>query len=276
MAAASGGVVWMFVNGDHLFMSLNRGDTWTERTLPPGASNGYLAFVSAGEGWWLAPASTGTQCSFQRMTLWKTDDGAVTWRKLDVSGVDEIRCKTGMAFSDPANGFITATDGTNPPAIYHSGDAGRAWTLSRPLQDPPGFTSTTGSALQAGNIADFGDVLFADAGGSVGGVPKRFVYRSTDRGATWSYASTAFQGVAIVFLTPSRWLQIVTPSDSRETTDGGRTWHFFASDYQQAAPVAPQIAFGDANTGYATVRGSLQRTTDGGAHWTALKTPGTQ
>ena len=149
MAAASGGVVWMFVNGDHLFMSLNRGDTWTERTLPSGASNGYLAFVSAGEGWWLAPVSTGTQCSFQRMTLWKTDDGAVTWRKLDVSGVDEIRCKTGMAFSDPANGFITATDGTNPPAIYHSGDAGRAWTLSRPLQDPPGFTSTTGSALPA-------------------------------------------------------------------------------------------------------------------------------
>ena len=33
--------------------------------------------------------------------------------------------------------------------------------------------------------------------------------------------------------------------------------------------------FGDATTGYATVRGSLQRTTDGGAHWTAIKTPGT-
>jgi photosystem II stability/assembly factor-like uncharacterized protein len=33
--------------------------------------------------------------------------------------------------------------------------------------------------------------------------------------------------------------------------------------------------FGDANVGYATVRGSIQRTTDGGAHWTAIKTPGT-
>ena len=67
----------------------------------------------------------------------------------------------------------------------------------------------------------------------------------------------------------------IVPSDSRETTDGGKTWHFYASDYQQAAPVAPQIVFGDANVGYATARGAIQRTIDGGAHLTSIKTPGT-
>jgi photosystem II stability/assembly factor-like uncharacterized protein len=78
-----------------------------------------------------------------------------------------------------------------------------------------------------------------------------------------------------VFVSATRWLQIGTPSQSQETTDAGASWHAFATDYQQAAPVNPQIVFGDASTGYATVRGSIQRTTDGGAHWTAVKTPGT-
>jgi photosystem II stability/assembly factor-like uncharacterized protein len=275
LAAASGGVVWAYVGGDHLFVSLNRGDTWTERALPASPRDGYNAFISAGEGWWLVPSPPGPPCSFQAVTLWKTDDGAVTWRKLDASGIDEIRCKSGVAFSGPGVGFITAWDPNRSPVIYHTSDGGRSWSASQPLRDPPGFTTAGGSSLQVANIGDFGDVLFADAFGSVGGALKHFVYRSVDRGATWSYASTTLQSVAIVFVTPTRWLQITVPSDSRETTDGGNTWHFFASDYQQAAPIAPQIVYGDANVGYATVRGSIQRTLDGGVHWTGIKTPGT-
>jgi len=62
---------------------------------------------------------------------------------------------------------------------------------------------------------------------------------------------------------------------SKETTDGGTTWHAFTTDYSQAAPIAPDIVFGDPLVGYATVRGAIQRTVDGGAHWTTIKTPGT-
>lgn len=47
-----------------------------------------------------------------------------------------------------------------------------------------------------------------------------------------------------------------------------------ASDYDQAAPVAPDVVFGDSAVGYATVRGGLSRTLDGGLHWSALHTPG--
>jgi len=264
------------LNGDHLFQTLNRGDTWTERPLPPTTPpSGYPAFISAGEGWWLVPGQPGTQCSFQSVTVWKTDDGAATWRRLDTTGIDDIRCKTGIAFSGPGVGFITAADTTHAPVIYATADGGRTWTASQPFMNPPGFTSGGGDALLVENIADFGDALFVDAFGPVSGTMKHFVYRSVDRGATWSYLSTALQSTPIVFLTPTRWLQISAPGDSRVTSDAGRTWAFFATDYQQAAPIAPQIVFGDANTGYATVRGAIQRTTDGGAHWTVIKTPGT-
>ena len=119
-------------------------------------------------------------------------------------------------------------------------------------------------------------VSFVTAVGFKSGTEVDYVYRSTDRGASWSYLTTAPRaGLAPVFITPLRWIQISPGTVAQETTDGGVSWHPYSADYSQAAPVAPQIAFGDANTGYAAVRGSLQRTTDGGAHWTHIQTPGT-
>ena len=114
------------------------------------------------------------------------------------------------------------------------------------------------------------------ASGQVDGRLASYVCRSVDGGATWSYLATVPQGDgAFAFVTATRWLQIATPSSSKETTDGGATWHAFTTEYSQAAPVAPEIVFGDPLVGYATVRGAIQRTVDGGAHWTTIKTPGT-
>ena len=73
-------------------------------------------------------------------------------------------------------------------------------------------------------------------------------------------------------MTASRWIELISPSQSSETTDGGQSWHTLNTDYSQAAPVAPQIVFADANVGYATVRGEIQRTLDGSAHWEMIKT----
>src|SRR5438309_7356685 len=103
-----------------------------------------------------------------------------------------------------------------------------------------------------------------------------YIYRSIDGAASWSFVTTAPPSDGfVIFVTVTRWITISAPGDSKETTDGGITWHAFATDYSQGAPIAPDIVFGDAQGGYATVRGAIQRTTDGGAHWTTIKTPGT-
>lgn len=276
VAAASGGGVWMYVNGDHLFVSLNRGDTWTETSLPPGVRNGDIAFVSAGDGWFLEPRPAASQCASQEVTLWRTVNGAATWAKLDASGISSARCKGAPAFSDSGTGFIPVWDENSAPALYMTTDAGKSWRQSAALPDPPGFVTRAGGVtLRPSAIANFGSALLVSAVGFQA-LATYYAFRSTDGGATWSYASTGPALAApIVFVTPTRWVQIIAPTESRETTDGGRSWHAFASDYQQAAPIPPQIVFGDASTGYATVRGTLARTIDGGAHWTGLKTPGT-
>ena len=136
------------------------------------------------------------------------------------------------------------------------------------------YTSGASAGLQGGRVKTFGSSLLVGALG-LSGTGKEYAFRSSD-GANWTYASTGpILQIDIVFVTAARWLQAFLPNQSSETTDGGASWHSFTTDYSQAAPVSPQISFGDASIGYATVRGSIQRTTDGGAHWTGLKTPGT-
>ncbi len=276
LAAAGNGVVWMLVAVTHLFRSTDRGETWTERAPPPLSANVEIAFVSDTDGWAAQIGSPATQCQSQSVAIWHTTDGALTWQRLDGSGIADAQCKTGLAFVDAQHGFLSAYDPNSAPVIYRTADGGKTWAASSRLPDPPGFTTAPGGfTLRPGPVADFGSALFVYAVGQSNGTEKTYVFRSSDGAASWTYASTAPDDhEAVTFVTPARWLQIAPPQPE-ETTDNGASWHAFATDYMQAAPISPQIVFADADTGYATVRGDLTRTTDGGAHWTALKTPGT-
>lgn len=275
VAAAGNGVVWVSI-AERLFRSTDRGQTWSERAAPPGA-NVELAFVNDVAGFALVAGPPATQCQSQSAVVVRTMDGGATWGPVP-GAIGDARCKTRVAFVDAYRGYVGAYDTAHAPVIWRTTDGGGTWKASAPLPDPPGFTtSTAGTSLRPGAVADFGATLLVSATGQAGGAQqKRYVFRSTDGGATWSFATNAPDAQnTIVFLTPLHWLQIAPANASQETTDGGLSWHAFATDYTQAAPVAPQIVFGDPKTGYATVRGGLSRTTDGGAHWTTLRTPGT-
>lgn len=281
VAAAGDGVVWVFVDNSRLFRSRDRGETWDERTSPPQVINGNIAFVDDRNGWVLTAGSPATGCMAQYFEVWRTTDGAATWQnEYKDAFPPSPGCKGALAFVDADHGYIAVASRDARPAVLRTSDGGRTWSRSAVLNDPPGFTfSPSVTRLDLGSaVADFGSTLLVSAVGEVSSQYTRYVYRSVDRGATWSYwralPSTITRG--IVFLTPTRWLQLgLASTGSDETTDAGATWHTVPTDYQQAAGVPPQLAFGDAHTGYAIVRGSLQRTTDGGTHWTYLKTPGT-
>jgi photosystem II stability/assembly factor-like uncharacterized protein len=281
-------VVWALVAGTRLFRSTDRGDTWEERpvlTDPLGRNE--VAFMSQTEGWLVRPGQPGTQCTFQSVGMAHTVDAGAKWDQIVVadplatstgpSGLADRQCKGGLTFADAQRGFLSAYDPNSAPVIYRTVDGGRTWSASRPVPDPPGFTTTAaGVALRAGRVHVFGTTSLVDASGQLNGRPVSYVFRSVDGGASWTYLATLPEGEgAFAVVSATRWLQIAPPSSSKETTDGGATWHVFTTDYSQAAPIAPEIVFGDPLVGYATVRGAIQRTVDGGAHWTALKTPGT-
>jgi photosystem II stability/assembly factor-like uncharacterized protein len=275
LSAPSGTVVWALVAGTRLFRSSDRGDTWVEATIPPGLANVEVSFADDTNGFVLSTGSS-AECQTQTASIWKTTNGAMSWQQVTATGIAEAMCKRGLASSDAAHAFFTAYGPNSGPVIYRSVNGGPTWTASKPLPDPPGFTFTKpgGVVILPGRIRAFASVLLIDA--QPYGEQTRYVFRSTDGGATLAYASTAptVEGT-VAYVSETRWLQIAPPGSSKETTDGGATWHAFTTDYSQAAPIASDIVFGDSLVGYATVRGAIQRTVDGGAHWTTIKTPGT-
>jgi len=280
--------VWALVAGTRLFRSTDRGETWLERSAaldPLQGPDREVAFISENEGWLATPGQPGTQCTFQSVAIARTTDGGARWEQVALAGapaspsstgIADRQCKSGLAFSDAQRGYLSAWDPNSRPIIYRTADGGRTWSASSPLPDPPGFTTRpAGGALRAGRVRAFGATLLVTASGTVDGHPASYVFLSTD-GASWAYQATIPPGDgAFAFVSASRWLVLSAPGASKMTTDSGATWHDFAADYSQAAPIPPEVVFADALVGYATVRGAIQRTVDGGAHWTAIKTPGT-
>ena len=273
LSAPSGTVVWALVAGTRLFRSSDRGDTWVERSVPAGLTNIEVSFADDTSGLLLSAASAAPDCQTQAFSVWRTVDGAATWQKTSATGITDQLCKRGLASADVTHAYVTGSKPGTNPVIYRTADGSANWTASAPLPTPPNIASQGATSITiTGRPRAFGSVVLVDGGG---GQQTKNVFRSTDGGATWAHASTAptFQGIA--YVTATRWVQIGFPDQAEETTDGGASWHAYPTTYSQAAPIGPDIVFGDAMVGYATVRGSLARTTDGGVHWTALKTPGT-
>ena len=275
LSAPSRDVVWTLVGGARLFLSIDRGATWSERGLPAGAQSGEIAFANDRDGVILGAAPRITPCPQQQPTLWSTRDGGATWAKVSPRGIADEGCKTGPAMIDAQRAFLGASGGASAPAIYRTTDGGATWAAAT-LPDPPGFASQPGAAdLRTGVVRTFANVAVVQVTGQTNARQFDYVYRSTDAGVAWSYVGSPPRNLPVAFVTASRWLQIIVPEESSETTDAGATWHALVTDYGQTAPVAPQVVFGDAEVGYASVRGSIQRTTDGGVHWTRVGTPGT-
>ncbi|MEK6206394.1 MAG: hypothetical protein AABM32_02025 [Chloroflexota bacterium] len=272
LSAPTGSVIWALVAEKRLFVSSDRADTWQERSTPPALTNIEIAFANDRDGLILNVGIPATQCQTQTVTIWHTTDGAGTWQQLAPSGIADAMCKRFLVSADSSHGLLTTYSPNAGSLVYRTADAGASWTASAPLPIPPNLASHGALFVSiTERPRGFGSVVLVAGGAG----QTKDVFRSTDGGATFTYASEVAADGTVAYVTATRWLQIAPPSSSMETTDGGATWHAYTTDYSQAAPIAPDVVFGDATVGYATVRGSIQRTIDGGAHWTTLKTPGT-
>jgi photosystem II stability/assembly factor-like uncharacterized protein len=278
LSAPSADVTWALVASQLLYRSTDRGDNFEQRPLPvsnPGNSP-EISFTDALNGWYSTSSSPETQCNGQGTTIWRTEDGAATWQRVSTvpgaNGIGYMQCKQGLSFVDPTRGFLAAWDDNHPPTIYRTSNGAISWTGAT-LPDPPGFISQPGGfELRAGMVHGFANTLLVVA---TSGQGDGYVFRSTNAGATWNYLVKAGGGANyLTFVTESRWLTIFNDKTAVETTDAGKSWHPFATDYSNAAGVGTQFVFGDASVGYGTVRGGIQRTVDGGAHWSIIETPG--
>ncbi|HEY5035474.1 MAG TPA: hypothetical protein VIJ30_10190, partial [Candidatus Dormibacteraeota bacterium] len=282
LSAPSSNALWALVVSEYLYRSTDRGKTWVQRPMLPAfygaVSPQEMAFASSLEGWVTEggprPGSS-SECSAFTASVWHTTDAGTTWQLLPPTGIPDSRCKSGFTFVDSSRGFVGAWDQSHAPVIYRTLDSGKTWSASQPLPTPPGFKTVCVGCIgmQTGPVRAFGSTLLVSAW-QLGPPGTQYVFRSTDGGATWAYVAAApGQDGNVDFVMASRWLKLIGPGQSKETTDAGATWHAYASDYSQAAPIAADFVFATPTVGYGTVRGGISRTVDGGLHWTQIHTP---
>jgi len=273
LSAPSADVLWARVGETALFRSLDRGASWSRATLPPAIAVVELSFVDANEGWALVTASPGTQCQGQEASIWHTSDAGLTWANLKASGIEFAQCKTALAFHDAKRGYLVSGDATAGPSLYRTGDGGRTWARS-PVPAPLGQAFGGTSTMHLVAVRQLAETVYLSAEG----FGHSYVYTSGDGGATWSFLETLPTSVAepaVVRFISARFWWAYGPGPALVTRDGGTTWGAPPGSARFAAGVGPTYLFADEKVGYATVRGGIQRTLDGGATWEAIRTPGT-
>jgi photosystem II stability/assembly factor-like uncharacterized protein len=275
VSAVSAAVAWASGNKGTVVRTIDGGATWTVVSPPDSAALDFRD-IEAFDATTAYVLSIGNG---DKSRIYRTSDGGKTWALQFTSAdpksfYDAIAfwdVNSGLAFGDPVDGRFT---------VIRTSDGGRTWTPVPAANLPPaiegeGAFAASGTCLtvQGSSNAWFG----------TGGAARARIYRSTDRGLTWSVADTPIQagnpssGVFSLAFADARH-GIAVGGDYRKerdsgdnlvsTSDGGKTWLLTRlRSFRSAVAFVP----GSRGRGIVAVGpGGTDRSTDGGATWTPL------
>lgn len=229
VAGVDANTAWASGTGGTWLRTTDAGKTWTSGRVPDAQRLDFRSMAAFDSNRAIV-LSAGSPAR-----MFRTADGGASWREVYRNDDPEIFFDA-LRFADATHGYALADPIRGRFVVLESTDGGETWT------ELPGPEAKTGEgAFAASNsaLAVRGDSLWFGTGGSVARI-----FRSTDRGRTWSTAEAPAPSGA-----PSRGVfSVAFVSDKRGALVGG--------DYQ--APNEP---------------GAFATTEDGGATWTAGQPP---
>ncbi len=231
LCVVSNDVAWASGTGGTFLRTTDGGRTWRAGTVP-GASALDFRDVQAIDDKTAYLLSIG---SGDLSRIYKTADGGATWATVFVNK-DPKGFLDAIAFRDKGHGLTLGDQVDGRFVILRTEDGGETWEPTPPEGMPPALPGE-------GAFAASGTCLVVGEGGhawfGTGGAKAGRVFRSTDRGRTWTAHETpvmagtpssgvfslafhdADQGIAVGgdYKVPGRARNVVAL-----TTDGGRTW----------------------------------------------------
>lgn len=217
-----------------------------------------------------APFGAEGGLALPRKSVWREDDPAVF-----MDAIIALDDSTLIAMGDPLGGCLT---------VVRSVDGGQSWTtVPCAVKDGPGVpTSREGEAAFAasnGNLCAVGDTVWMLSGGGASRV-----YRSTDRGQSWTAFETPLQqggtmtgGFSMDFADAFHGIIWGGNWEAKEdntargavTSDGGRTWTLTADG--QGPGYASSVRYRPGSGGRQLVLvgapGGIDVSDDGGQSW---------
>ncbi len=183
------------------------GKTWVCDSIP-GAEDGYLSQIVALDAN-SAYVAVYVVTASNSKGIYKTTDGGATWTR-----------QNAYASALYGGGYLYFFDANNGVAIgdpnletYTTTNGGLNWN---PVAMPPALTDEY-SYLGGGSIAGAGNRVWF-------GTTRR-IFRSTDRGHTWSASAPTDAYACLAFQDTNTGLCSLYPHVYRKTTDGGVTWN---------------------------------------------------
>lgn len=139
--------------------------------------------------------------------IYKTTDGGSTWtNKMDVTGKN-LR---DVAFKDENNGIIVGLEFT----ARFTTDGGTNWSIPTFINLPTGFDTKTANVYSVRFISENEAIA----------VGNKFILKSSDSGASWSYIQTSSANQLNSVSSGSNLVYAVGVKEAWQSTDAGNTW----------------------------------------------------
>jgi subtilisin family serine protease len=241
----------------------NAGTTWLNfQTVPPGSEPLYCITAIDEQHAWSGSGPTSGQAG-----VFRTSNGGATWQRTSVSSITPF--VNSVHFYDANNGILLGDPVSGKWGIGTTTDGGVTWS---PLASPLSPVSGTEAGWN-NSYAAMGDTLWF---GSNSGR----IYRSTNRGQTWTSAlAPTLNSLGLAFADSKRGLATFSTTTTTggsnmiaATTDGGTTWKGVTMPFANADPQGVTFVPGTMRAFVGTQNGIFQ-TTDLGATWKQVPTP---
>jgi photosystem II stability/assembly factor-like uncharacterized protein len=287
LSAVSASTAWSSGSGGTVLRTVNRGATWQE-VGPPGTETLQFRDIEAFDADHAAILSIGNGSDSR---IYVTSDAGQHWTLGFVNNdpnafydcMTFFNSRRGLALSDPPDG--------NKFRIISTSDGGHSWDVV----DPAGMPSALAGEFA---FAASGQCITSNHGHrawfGTGGAAQARVFRSDDRGQTWSVSATPMlsgptAGIfALAFRSEQHGLAVggdflaptASPDNFASTRNGGSSWELVPSapsEYRSGATWVnghTVIAVGPSGSDVSTDAGqSWQRFDDGSLHTTDCASP---
>ena len=251
--------------------SLSSGDggkTWQQgpvTQLPHAAARVSVSPVDSRRAW-LAAYEAG---------VYRTDDGGVSWSH--VASYPSDYAHSVLADSESADAVLV---GSEPAALFRSGDAGASWEECKSFKDVPestnwGFHAPTRDSHIRDLVVSPGDAGLLYAGIEVGGV-----VRSTDGGSSWQQLPGLDDDIHCLHLgtDQQRRVYVATASAPYRSSNGGDDWEKINDGLDRRYTLHIAAAPDDADQVLVTVSENagrkapqFYRSADGGQSWQLIE-----
>jgi photosystem II stability/assembly factor-like uncharacterized protein len=259
------------------------GLTWQEGSLPDIIGDYYPGNIFALDAntAWIIMINIPQQ---NHIRIFKTEDGGVSWEEQEGEFNEVGHCFAALHFFNAQEGVGFGSPGTEDPAIdslqiFRTNDGGDHWNRIDP-NDLPTPLAGEGVWVYSGNNS------YEAKGDTIWFVTRASrVFRSTDRGISWSAFEVGISGnsgypglSSIAFENSLNGIAVTyQPNRAARTTDGGETWAVMA------IPSSPRLGAieyieGTEDTylihgGFLYTSGSMLLTTNGGTTWQTVFNP---